>query len=203
MRTVWKAIRERVSLLDDRDVAGQEGHRRNARDNLPVPVGDGRCRKLDTETLSFLYEDARRVIDHQIEYLSDIDDKAMRTVRITTVLIAILLLATRLDSTGHLVNPLTVLGASFLLSSIGVGIFTYTASNTHFGPGSEYYDHVLANPRTAPHWRTETLRSYADWIENNSTVNARNGTYLLVCQLLLYIGILCVSAGIGVGWLGS
>lgn len=201
MRTVWKVIRDVIaSIVAGREDAGERDadtrKESTGVSELPVPAPDGQS--TDSETLAFLYEDARRVLDHQVDYLGDIDDKAMRSVRIITVLVAILLSAIQVRPTHAIVNPLTALGACSLLVSMGVGIFTYSASNTHFGPGSEYLDDVLANPRYTDRWRVEILRSYADWIENNARTNARNGTYLFVCQLLLYVGIVLLAVGIGV-----
>ena len=46
------------------------------------------------------YQEARTVIDHQIDTLSDIDDKALRTVRLTIVLVGVLATAIELN-----VNP--------------------------------------------------------------------------------------------------
>ena len=43
------------------------------------------------------YQEARTVIDHQIATLSDIDDKALRTVRLTVVLVGALATAIELD----------------------------------------------------------------------------------------------------------
>jgi hypothetical protein len=164
-------------------------------DDLPVPVRRESNDQFDVGTLAFLYEDARRVIDHQIAYLSDVDDKAVWTVRINAVIIGAVLSVYQLSSQVSLTDPIPGVAPVAFLLSMAAGIVTYTTSDAQFGPGPRYIDTVLDVPAVESHWRRETLRSYADWIEDNEHVGRRNGTYLLVSQLLLLLGLATLTTG--------
>lgn len=167
-------------------------------DDLPVLVRDESTDRFDRSTLTFLYEDARRVVDHQIAYLSDVDDKAVRTVKINAVILGAILSVHQLSPRVSLADPFPGVALMALLGSMAAGIVTYTTSDAQFGPGPRYIDDVLNEPADETYWRFETLRSYADWIEDNEHVTRRNGTYLLVSQLLLLVGLTILTTGIAI-----
>lgn len=79
------------------------------------------------ETLRVTQAEAREVLAHQLETLSDIDDKAMRTVRIALVVFGIVLSASTFPNGTAFVNWVTVGGAVSLILSILCGIGTYGA----------------------------------------------------------------------------
>lgn len=202
MSPLLKIVRIVASSVADRGTADRRDPQTHPelgdRDDLPVPVGCKSNVESDVRTLKFLYEDARRVVDHQIGYLGDVDDKAVRTVRITAVIVGVVLSAHQLSSQVSLTDPLLGVAVLLLLASMGVGIVTYTTSDAQFGPGPRYIDDVLDKPADETYWRFETLRSYADWIEDNEHVTRRNGTYLLVSQLLLLVGLTTLTTGIAI-----
>lgn len=180
----------------ERDSSGRISSRNP--DNLPIVARNESPDQFDGQTLVFLYEDARRVVDHQIAYLSDVDDKAVWTVRINAVIIGAVLSVQQLSSQMSLTDPFPGVAIMAFLVSMAAGIVTYTASDAQFGPGPRYIDDVLDEPATETYWRSEMLRSYADWIEDNEHVTRRNGTYLLVSQLLLLLGLSTLTTGIAI-----
>lgn len=184
----------RRTTVRGRQSLGRTDPRRS--NELPVPAGSESTDQSAPRTLTFLYEDARRVIDHQIAYLNDVDDKAVRTVRINAVVLGVILSVRQLTSQFSITDPFAGLATVAILGSMVAGIVTYTTSDAQFGPGPRYIDDVLDEPATESYWRSETLRSYADWIEDNEHVTRRNGTYLLVSQLLLLLGLTTLTTRI-------
>ncbi|WP_152422138.1 hypothetical protein [Natrialba asiatica] len=151
--------------------------------------------EYEIESLRFLCSESRDVIDHQIDDLDDIDDKALRTVRITMVVFGLLVAAAQVEGTDPIFNRITVLGGGLLLLSIIAGAGTYSASDLHLGPGPNYLIDVISKANTEKKERVEALRSCAYWMYENERIVRRNGTYLLVTQLLLVLGLLCLAYG--------
>lgn len=149
------------------------------------------------DVLEFLHADAKRVVDHQIDDLDDIDDKALRTVRITMVVFGILVASAQLEGAEAVVTRWTLAGSSLLIGSIIAGVLTYSASNPHFGPGPDYLESVLEESYSATEERYEAVSSYASWMRKNEGIVQQNGTYLLITQVLLIAGLICLAYGIG------
>ncbi|ELY92050.1 hypothetical protein [Natrinema altunense] len=149
----------------------------------------------DIETLRFVCDESRNVIDHQIDDLNDIDDKALRTVRITMVVVGFLVAAAQVENADPIFNRITTLGGLFLLLSITTGVLTYSASNLDLGPGPDYLIDVLSESNSEKEERIEATRSYAYWMYKNETVLQKNGWYLIITQFLLIFGMLLLAYG--------
>lgn len=152
--------------------------------------------EYDEDTLTFFCDEARTVLDHQIEILADIDQKAMRTVRFTALLLGILFSAVNVAPETFEFNLWLRIGGALLLGSLVSAVVTYTASYPELGPGPAYLDDVLSQPKDETRWRIEMLRSYADWMHENDVVNRRNGLYLLISQICLTIGLVSTAVGV-------
>ncbi|WP_323173633.1 hypothetical protein [Natrialba sp. PRR66] len=151
--------------------------------------------EYEIESLRFICSESRDVIDHQIDDLDDIDDKALRTVRITMVVFGLLVAAAQIEGSDPIFNRITVLGGGLLLLSIIAGAGTYSASDLHLGPGPNYLIDVVSKANTEKKERVEALGSYAYWMYENERIVRRNGTYLIITQLLLVLGLLCLAYG--------
>ena len=85
------------------------------------------------------YTEARAVIDAQNTTMADIDDKAMRTVRLNAVLLG--LLVTGLQFASGMFHTTVLRGAFVLLIASTVsGIITYNESNLYVGPRGTYIE---------------------------------------------------------------
>ncbi|OLZ39338.1 hypothetical protein A6E15_18295 [Natrinema saccharevitans] len=151
--------------------------------------------EYDLEALRFICEESRNVIDHQINDLNDIDDKALRTVRITMVVIGFVVAAAQVENADPIFNPITTLGSTFLILSIISGVITYSASNLDLGPGPNYLSDVIQKANSEKKERIEATQSYAYWMYKNEGVVRRNGWYLVITQLLLVVGLLLLAYG--------
>lgn len=150
----------------------------------------------DVETLQIQREEAKDVLDQQNEKLRDIDDKALRTVRITVLLLGVLLSFLKLfGGRVSAINAYTILGSWLLVSSVVSGVLTYSVSGPYFGPGSEYVDRVLHHTPTKSDWEATLLRGYADWMEDMKKLNGANAKLLLLTQALLIAGVVSITYG--------
>lgn len=152
---------------------------------------------FDPETLQVQREEAKDVLQQQNEKLRDIDDKALRTVRITVLLIGVLLSTLQFfgGSTSS-VNAFTVFGSWSLVFSVVSGVFTYSVSGPYFGPGSQYVDRVLDRTPSKADWEETLLRGYADWMDSMRELNDTNAKLLLLTQALLVTGVVLVTYGL-------
>lgn len=96
-----------------------------------MPSEEWTGRRLQTT-----YENARRVLDAQRETAADVDEKAMRTVRITAVIVSGA--ASLLGITDIAYDPLWATGGlALLVGSLIVGVLTYEESSLYLGPNAE------------------------------------------------------------------
>lgn len=141
-------------------------------------------------------DEARCALDHQIAKVKDIDDKALRTVRIAVVFLGVVLSVAQFRGARTFVNAWTLAGSSLLVASIGFGVLTYTVSEPDFGPGPNYIDRLLESDPDSNEWRVTLLEGFGDWMEHTRDVNVENARLLLVTQLCLILGVLLIGGGI-------
>jgi hypothetical protein len=140
------------------------------------------------------YTEARAVIDAQNNTMSDIDDKAMRTVRLNTVLLGLLI--TGLQFAPGLFNTTTLQAAfALLLISTVCGVITYNESNLYVGPRGEYIEDLAGEDFPDPPWEEDLLETMAGMIAENYDDVRRNSKWLTATQVTLVLGIVvAVSA---------
>lgn len=135
------------------------------------------------------YQEARNVLDAQRETLTDIDDKALRTVRLTAVLLGLFVAAGRIGGPDLFDPRLSAVGVTFLFGSIVAGIATYSESDLYLGPNRQYVEQLTANSFTGTDWHTDYLMTAAYWIGENADDIQWNGQLLTITQGLLVIGL--------------
>lgn len=152
--------------------------------------------ECDMETPQVQREEAKDVLEQQNEKLRDIDDKALRTVRITVLLLGALLSTLKLlGGEASPINTYTVFGSWLLVLSVVSGVLTYSVSGPYFGPGAKYIDRVLGRSPSRDDWEATLLRGYADWMEEMKELNGANARLLLLTQALLVAGVVLVTYG--------
>lgn len=138
------------------------------------------------------YREARAVLEAQRETLSAVDTKAVRTVRITVVLIGALVSAWRIDS--QLFDSVAVAIAGLaLVVSVATGLFTYNESDLYLGPNEKYIKQLADGDFDETGWRNDLLYSFGNWIEDNERE-------IHVCSRLLFASqtsLLCGIAFVG------
>jgi len=134
------------------------------------------------------YTEARAVIDAQNATMTDIDDKAMRTVRLNAVLIG--LLVTGLQFAPEMFHE-TILQAAFgfLIGSTLFDVVTYNESNLYVGPQGGYIEKLAADDFLEPPWEEDVLETMAGMIAENYDDIRRNSRWLTATQVALVLGV--------------
>lgn len=142
-------------------------------------------------------EEARFVVEAQIEALRDTDDKAQATARINGIVLGLLVSAVTVsDSQAASPNPWIVAGGTMLLVSLCIAVLTYTVDRPSYGIGPGYVDTPLHQFDSMTIAEYDLLRRYAEWIEDNSEEISTNGNYLLASQFTFVLGLAVVSVGV-------
>lgn len=142
-------------------------------------------------------EEARFVVEAQIEALRDTDDKAQSTARINGIVLGLLVSAVTVsDSPATAPNPWIVAGGTLLLVSLCIAVLTYTVDRPSYGIGPGYVDTPLVEFESKTVAEYDLLRRYAAWIEDNSAEISTNGNYLLASQFSFVLGLVVISVGV-------
>lgn len=147
--------------------------------------------------LRLTHEEARTVLDHQIDVLGDIDDKAARTVRVTALLLgAVVSTLSLLGNSEPFINQGTAWGTVSLVLSIVLGTFTYGVSSPDLGASPKDIKCVLDRNYREDEWLTILLHSYETWIDRTNRLNRFNSLYLSLTQASLGIGLISLTVGV-------
>lgn len=140
-------------------------------------------------------EEARIVLDHQIQLLDGLQTKAVRTVRVTGLVFGLVLSAGTLPGASRFVNEFTLAGAGTLALTLLSGLVTYSASDPEVGVGPQQ----LADARTGEYdeaeWFDALVTGYEDWIMEMKELNDGNARMLTYTQVLLGIGVFLLTIG--------
>lgn len=134
------------------------------------------------------YEEGRTVLAAQRTDLGDIDDKALRTVRITALFLGVGATGARVIGTSNLNGPLAAVSLSSFLVSLLFGVTVYNESDEVVGPTAEYLGRMRRNDAAA-RWELDLLVQFEGWIDGNRTVVAFNGYLLAACQTFFVVGV--------------
>jgi hypothetical protein len=141
-----------------------------------------------TKNRQVTYEQGNRVLEAQKDDINDIDDKALRTVRITALIIGVA--ATGLQAVKDLtVNDTTAaIGLGSLFISLTFGVLTYSESAEIVGPTADYLDR-MRDGRKATDWEVDLLIQLPGWISRNQEKVERNALLFTCCQFTLLAGV--------------
>lgn len=153
-------------------------------------------------TLRITRKEAREVLDTQLATITDIDEKAMRTVRIALLLVGIALSASAFPNAVMLVNWVTISAVFSLVLSILCGIVTYGASNPAVGVSRRYLTEAREVPYTEAEWLTLVIAGYDEWIADAEQLTTSNVRTLTASQLFLGCGLVLLTTGVLLGLLG-
>lgn len=139
------------------------------------------------------------MVQTQVQTLSDIDDKAARTLRIITLLLGALFTAISISiqyfqNSGKSLTALQLVlfGAGFgsLLISTGYACITYLSSKFEHGP-TEELGKIMAEYEVDPQdYRNNMLDVYSNIIQRNRKVVRSNARRFRRTMLFLLIGLL-------------
>lgn len=141
-------------------------------------------RRLETS-----YREDRSVIEAQRAVISDVDTKAVSTVRVLVVLVSIVVAAARIGGSEMFHPWLLVAGLGSLLLALGLGVPTYAESNRYLGPNRAYIRQLVTDDVDAETWEEDIPHRMADWIDENDRNVRWNGGLLTLTQLSLLVGV--------------
>lgn len=162
----------------------------------------------DIESLRIAREEANRVIDHQIQTLTDIDNKASDTLRYSILFLGLLLTALSLvvrtdvgpTGVGSEMSPILLylsvgsvfVGILAILVTVILSIWTYMG--TEFKPGPSYSDmeRYTKKKYTEEEWLILLVRSSPNWIKTNARSNNQDATLLHWAHRALAFGIVLI-----------
>lgn len=142
-----------------------------------------------------VHEEARAVIDAQNGTMSDIDNKAMWTVRLTAILIGLLVTGVQFAPDAFQQDWLEYALGSFAVSGF-LGIITYNESNLFVGPKGEYVEELARGEYEEEDWDEDLLITFAGMISENYDDIRRNARLLSATLLALGVGILFIILSI-------
>lgn len=114
-----------------------------------------------TEREALTYKEARNVIDAQRVTLSDIDNKALRTVRLTAVLLGLFVAAGHIGGPELFNHELSAVGIILLFGSIVCGIATNSESDIFLGPNRPYVKQLTTDSFVGTSWHSDYLMTAA------------------------------------------
>lgn len=168
----------------------ESGERRGRTDPKEVEVTSGpeewSCKRLEVT-----YQEARAVLEAQQSILADIDEKAMRTVRTTALLIGAVASTVKVANVELHVGFAT-LGAEFLFGSLAFGLATYDETRPYLGPNRKYIAQLVANEFRET-WEEDLVATFGYWIDQNGNEIDFNSLLLRITQGLLFAGMACLS----------
>ena len=159
-------------------------------------------REHDIEALRVTQDEARTVIDHQIQTFNDVDNKAAKTSRLNGLLLGLILTAasflaqTSAFDVAPYVNNFTIGGVILLIVSFIFAIVTYTTTNIETGVGPKDIRRLVDRKYSEKEWLILLLRSEAAWMEKNEKRQTINGSLLTVSHTTLILAIILIAGGV-------
>ncbi|WP_135823540.1 hypothetical protein [Halorussus ruber] len=159
-------------------------------------VADDESRKSDVAVLRSGREEARVVLNHQLDALSDLHTKAVRTVRITGVVLGLVLSAATLPGARRFANGFTLAGVGALAVTLLTGLVAYSASDPKVGIGPQYLSNIRTGNYGEEEWFDALVSGYENWIEEMEELNDGNARMLTVTQLCLGVAVMLLATGV-------
>lgn len=167
--------------------AGEDNRRDTSKASIHgVGNGEWSCKRIGTT-----YQEARAVLEAQQTTVADIDEKAMRTVRTTVLLIGVIASAVKVARI-ELHVGLATIGSVFLFGSLAFGLATYDETDPYLGPNKGYIEQLAANEFRKT-WEQDLIETYGYWIKKNGEDIEFNSLLLRITQALLFIGMALLS----------
>lgn len=150
----------------------------------------------DIGSLRTTHDEAREVINLQIETINNIDNKAAYTLRLNIIIVGVLLtiasLLTGNEPTPGLErfpNSAVLVGNLFSAFSFVASLWTYTSTKKETGPGPTDLTRLRKHEYNEKRWLKVLLKAYASWMKKNEDVNRRDSMALFLAHIFLFMAI--------------
>lgn len=113
------------------------------------------------------YQEARAVLNAQQQRQANLDDKALRTARLTTVIVSALITVIEAFNVS-VVQPMGYIGIVLLVVSFGVGLAVYSVSAPILGPNADGVEELVETDEgwkkySSPNWKQRSARTLIGW----------------------------------------
>ena len=135
-----------------------------------------------------VYEQGQRVLEAQKDDINQIDDKALRTVRITALVIGVGVTGLQATERIRLNEETAAVGLFLLFLALSFGVVTYNESSEILGPTAEYLDSTRGG-RNGVDWETDLLVQFPGWVSRNQQKVERSALLFSLCQFSLILGV--------------
>lgn len=160
---------------------------------------------VDTAALETVRTESRHVLSEQLRLLNDIDDKAMRSVRTSVILLGLVVSAVQLGNSSLAVTKLGpwpfgfgMTGVCLLLLSVLTGVQTYSVSRPAFGVSDEHRADVVEGNYSEHEWLRFQLREYDQWIDSATQMNDENAVLLHATLSSMVLGVLSLLVSVSI-----
>lgn len=140
------------------------------------------------------YQEARAVLNSQQQRQANLDDKALRTARLTTIIVTALITVMEAFDVS-VIQPVGYIGIVLLVVSFGAGLAVYTISAPILGPNAEGLEELVG---TDEGWEEMFLSQLETAIATNTDRLDRSASLLLVSDVALFVGVILTLAAIAV-----
>lgn len=154
---------------------------------------------VELDALRTVREESRTVLSAQVESLRAIDDKAMRTVRTSVLLIGLGISVIQVsdisisEDIGVWSFRFGLLGAAFLLLSIVIGVVTYSDSRPELGVSEGHRRDVVKGEYTEREWVAFQLDEYNKWTKSMKNMISLNVVGLNTALFTLTTGVVSLT----------
>lgn len=187
------------------------------RTGLPAPevVGDLDSHLVDRYPDSWYrrqraYEEAKRTVNRQTEWLREIDTKAMRTLRFNAILLGVVVPTATFAVQFGLVRSAEVFynvhvgaGVAALVGSTALAGVTYTATSLDVGVSSDDIRTAQRHGLSDRQLHDTLVTSYAGWIRSNRRTLLRNSLLVTATIVLTIYALALLALGAGAAVLGG
>ena len=151
-------------------------------------------RESTDESHAIIIEESRRVLDHQIDSINAVEDKAAWTLRVDVLLLSVLIAAVgRFGVAG--INGFSLVGVLLVVLSLVVGIVTYGVSDVDVGSAPGTVERNVPHDHTPSDVYDALLAIHEDSIAFNRGTLSANERLLTLTQALLVAGVSFVTTG--------
>jgi hypothetical protein len=146
------------------------------------------------------YQEARAVLNAQQQRKNNLDDKALRTTRLITVIVGAVITAVKaLNVTVNGVGG--VVGIALLVVAFGGSLVVYSFSSPILGPGDNDLRRLVWMEETAwmetEKWEQNFILQMGAWIRTNKQRLNRSAILLFVSDITLFGGVGALVLAIG------
>lgn len=155
-------------------------------------------------------DEVRTTVDGQVTWIHEMDDKAMRTLRLNAVLLGLVVpvfsFAVEFELVAEmqaLYTSFTALGIVALVASTAVAGLTYTSSSVEAGVSSGDVRAAKRRGLTDKEVHDALLASYARWIRSNQRTVRWNAGLVTFTVVLTIVAFVSLTLGLATAILGG